>query len=60
YSISGSATVSKRPFDAGPFDITPCHAYIRLSPQHPGNDMPSRSVSIVLDTEVSYAESRRT
>jgi hypothetical protein len=40
--------------------MTPRRAYIRVSPQHPGNDMPSRSVSIVLDTEVSYAESRRT
>jgi hypothetical protein len=40
--------------------MTAQRAYIRCSPQHPGNDMPSRSVSIVLDTEVSYAESRRT
>jgi hypothetical protein len=43
-----------------PFDMTHGRAYIRLSPQHPGNDMPSCSVSIVLDTEVSYADSRRT
>jgi len=42
------------------FDSAVRITYMDLSPQHPGNDTPSRSMSIVLDAGVSYAESRRT
>jgi hypothetical protein len=50
-----------RHFRARPdrFDKRRPPSYMRHSPQHPGNDRPSRSMSIVLDAEVSFAESRR-
>jgi hypothetical protein len=41
------------------FDKRRPPSYMSHSPQHPGNDRPSRSMSIVLDAGVSFAESRR-